>query len=102
MPDEVTLDLRENFVRDEVVVSVGGREVVRVQGVTTRTQIGLARSVTVPLGASPAALDVLVPALGVRGEARIPETRPLWIGVSLTPARDRLEFIIRTDAFGYV
>ena len=102
MPDGITLDLRENFVRDEVVISAGGREVAREQGVTTRTQIGLARSIPLPLGASSTRLEVFLPALGLRGKVDIPETRPLWVGVSLSQARDRVEFIVQTDPFGYV
>ena len=98
---EVQLDLQDGFVHDEVVVSVNGREIARLADVTTRTQISLARSVPLPTGPGAVRLVVAVPALGLAQEMELPPIRPLWIGVSLNNARNKLESRLQTERFGY-
>ena len=98
----VNLDLQDGFVRDEVVVSADGQEIARVSEVTTRTQLGLARSLRLPLGPGSVSLSVAVPRLGLVETTTLPDTRPLWIGASLNDARDQLDLRVQTQRFGYV
>ena len=43
----IAVDLQDGFINDTVSISVGGRELLREEGVSTRFQIGLAKSVKV-------------------------------------------------------
>ena len=88
---DVTFELQEGFDGDDVVVSATGMDSMRASGVTTRMQVGLARSMRLPLPAQPVRLHVEVPGLHLVQDIQLPATRPLWIGVSLSRARDRLE-----------
>jgi len=102
MAAEVTLDLREGFFADEVVASADGMDSVRAHDVTTRTQTGHARSLALPLPASAPRLRIELPALGLTQDIALPAERPLWVGVSLARARDRLEVQLQQQPFGYV
>lgn len=102
MGTEVTLELREGFFADEVVASADGMESVRVRDVTTRTQIGHARSLVLPLPASAQRLRVELPVLGLSQDVALAAERPLWVGVSLSRGRDRIEVQVQQQPFGYV
>jgi hypothetical protein len=98
---EVQLDLQDGFVRDEVIVSADGQEIARATEVTTRTQLGLARSLRLSLAPGSVSLSVAVPRLGLVETTILPDTRPLWIGASLNDARNRLDLRVQTQRFGY-
>lgn len=103
MAGEVTLDLREGFAGEEVVVSAQNMAALRLPGVSTRMQTGLARSL--PLADLPAGsttLHVALPALGLAQDVALPPQRPLWVGVSLSRARDALEVQVQEQPFGYL
>lgn len=102
MVAEVTLDLREGFFADEVVASADGMDSVHARDVTTRTQTGLARSLALPLPPTAQRLRVELPALGLAHDIVLPVDRPLWVGVSLSRARDHLEVQLQDRPFGYV
>ena len=57
---EITVDLQDGFKDDTVTVSAGGREVMREEGVTTRFQIGMARSLQVAVPEGEVTLEVEV------------------------------------------
>jgi hypothetical protein len=99
---EVKLDLQDGFAHDEVVISADGREIARLVDVTTRTQIGLARSFRLPIAGGAMRLTVAVTSLNLAQEIDLPESRPIWIGVSVSEGRDRLMFRVQTERFGYV
>jgi len=98
---EVGLDLQDGFSGDEVIVSADGQEIALVRDVTSRTQLSLARSLRLPLGPGAVRLTVAVRGLGLAQSVDLPGTRPLWVGASLTSARDRLEFRVQTHRFVY-
>lgn len=102
MEGEVRLELREGFHDDEVEVAAAGLETLRLSGVTTRLQTGLARSVPLALPPGATRLRVAVPGAGVAAEVELPATRPLWLGVSLSRERDALALEVRSTPFGYV
>jgi hypothetical protein len=98
---EITVDLQDGFMDDTVAVSCAGREVVREQGVTTRFQIGMARSLqaNVPEGARE--LQVEVPTKGERATVAIDPSKPVFVGVSLT-TEGQLEIRVQERPFGYM
>lgn len=98
--DTVTVDLREGFEHDEVILSAGDRVVARERELRTRTQIGLARSVELALSDSVSVLRVAVPSRGLERYVALPAVRPLWVGLSLTERG--LEVEVQEEAFGYV
>lgn len=98
----ITLDLQEGFANDTVEIAVDGQAIQQLTGITTRLQIGLARSLPLALPASAAQLRVALPALGLQQTFALPNARPLWIGVSLSPARDSLDVLVQQQAFGYL
>lgn len=100
MSGSITLDLREGFADDAVVLSAAGMTSVNLAGVTTKRQIGRARSVQLP--AIIETLTVELPRRAVSGRIELRPDRPLWVGVSLSRDGARLEVIQQTRPFGYV
>ena len=100
MSADVTLDLREGFEADALVLRAVGMADIVLDGVTTKLQIGRARSL--PLPGTIAMLDVELPRRGVTGHIELRPERPLWVGVSLSRDGRRLEVIQQAEPFGYV
>lgn len=92
--------LEEGFADDLVVVSVGGREVYRKDGVTTRMQIGRADSVEVPVDGGELEIAISLPRRGLeeRVTARLDDR--LYLGLSLEG--DAIVYRMAEDPFGYV
>lgn len=97
----VTLDLRDNFAGDEVVVFVDGREVARERGVATRPERGRARSLDLAPEGGARRLAVALPGLGLREELALPPARPLRLGASLNDARDALRLWVQEGMVGF-
>lgn len=98
--DSVNLDLQEGF-DDDVVLLHGGDDAPpwRLDGVSTRLQIGRARSQRLP-----GALQVLVvelPQRGLREEVVLLPGRPLWVGLSLSRDGGQLAVRQQHEPFGY-
>jgi hypothetical protein len=98
---EITVDLQDGFMDDTVAVSCGGREVVREQGVTTRFQIGMAKSLQVAVPEGAEVLEVEVPTKGERATVPIDPSKPVYVGVSLT-TEGQLDVTVQERPFGYM
>jgi hypothetical protein len=98
---EITLDLQDGFKDDTVAVSAGGREVVREQGITTRFQIGMAKSLRVSLPEGEVVLEIEVPTKGERATVAIDPSKPIFVGVSLT-TEGQLDVTVQERPFGYM
>jgi hypothetical protein len=98
----VKLDLQDGFIDDEVVVKLDGREIQRVTNVSTRSQIGLARSMDLVLPPTAVQLSIELPQMDLRTGVNVPAKRPLWIGASLNDTRDRLDVTVSERRFGYM
>lgn len=98
---ELTIDLQEGFFDDRVVVRAGGEELASAEDVTTRVQLGFARSLEVALAAGAREVEIEVPTRDLRAAIRLdPATHP-YLGVSIT--RDgRLETRLSATPFGYL
>ncbi len=95
------IDLQDGFRDDTVVVRVDGIVASRESGVTTRTSIGLARSLTLELDGAFVQLEIELPDREICESFKIDLARPTFIGVSLTLDGEltmRREF----RPFGYV
>ena len=97
---QLEVALQEGFYRDAVAVAVNGREVFRNDGVTTRMQLGLARSfcTEVPEGSAHVAVDL--PGRGIAGETDLEMTDALYVGVSVDQD-GRVHFKTSTKPFIY-
>jgi hypothetical protein len=98
---EITIDLQDGFKDDTVTVSAGGREVMREEGVTTRFQIGMARSLQVAVPAGEVTLEVEVSTTNARATVPIDTSKPVFVGVSLT-TEGELEIRVQERLFGYM
>jgi hypothetical protein len=98
---EITIDLQDGFKDDTVTVSAGGREVMREEGVTTRFQIGMARSLQVAVPAGEVTLEVEVSTKNARATVPIDTSKPVFVGVSLT-TEGELEIRVQERLFGYM
>ncbi len=96
----VTLDLREGFEGEEVVVRAAGTADLRLEGVRTRMQTSRARSLRLP--AAVEWIEVELPRRGVSARIDLGKARPWWVGVSLASDGRRLEVRQQGEAFGYV
>jgi hypothetical protein len=96
----VSLALEEGFEGDTVIVKVNGRQVFERNGVSTRTQIGLAESFDVPVDEHDAVVEVQVPTRGASGSITHPVGDRLHVGVSVQQG----DIVFRTSEgpFGYV
>jgi hypothetical protein len=94
------IDLREGFARDEVIISVDGREVFRNDAVSTRVQIGLAASVETSVGGR-ATVEVALPKRGLSQTIEVEVPAPRFLGLTIT--RDgRLTHELSDQPFRYL
>jgi hypothetical protein len=98
---EIPVDLQDGFKDDTVVISVGGRELIRDEAVSTRFQIGRAKSVALQVPEGRTMLTVEVPTRNLRATATIDTTKPQFVGISLT-TQGRLEVRVQDQPFGYL
>ncbi|UCE61053.1 MAG: hypothetical protein JSU63_04745 [Phycisphaerales bacterium] len=97
----LTIDLREGFHHDAVVIEVDGREVYRQEDVTTRLQIGLADRVECSTAGEQVKVRIVLP---VREKARAIELKgasPVFLGATLTED-GQIDFRHQSEPFGYV
>jgi hypothetical protein len=96
----VTVDLQEGFDKDRVVLRIAAQTVFDEPAVSTRRQLGLARTIALD-GAPGATLIVELPDKGLSERIELGSADPIFIGVNLE--RDgRLSHRISGEAFGYV
>ncbi|WP_156678046.1 hypothetical protein [Sphingomonas profundi] len=96
-----TLALQDGFKDDTVTISAGGRTHEHLEHVSTRTQIGLARELTVTVPAETKALTIALPDRGIAENVDVGHDDGLHFGASLDPA-GRLLVKRSTEPFGYV
>jgi hypothetical protein len=79
----LTLDLREGFQGDQVVVRVDGREVANEADVSTDYTVGLASRISTTVGSGRAVVEVLCPnkSLTVRREIEVEGDG--WVNIRL-------------------
>jgi hypothetical protein len=92
--------LGEGFDGDAVVVQVNGRRVFERDGVSTRTQIGLAESFEVAVDGEAATVDVQVPSRGAVSRIELPVADRLHLDISLE--EDDVVFRTSEEPFGYL
>lgn len=93
------LALQDGFDDDTVVVSLDGREVRRLEGLTTRHQISLARGVDLE-AQGPARVEVSVPARRLSRTEVLPLDAPTYVAISVRD--DALSWRIQHEPYGYV
>lgn len=86
MATTVHIDLQEGFTADAVVIRVNGQSILDEPRLTTRQQIGLARSLTAQAGdATNVRIEVELPARNARTAFDITPADGLYVAVSATP-----------------
>ncbi len=85
---ELTVDLQDGFEDEEVVISLNGTEVFRASNVSTRYQIGLARSVKLEAPGARTLLEVFLPRKGLSKSIELETTDPIYLGISVTARRE--------------
>ena len=79
----LTLDLREGFQNDPVVVRVDGREVANMPTLSTDYSIGLAKRISTPVGKGPTVVEIECPAKGLTIQKEIEVHGEGWLTVRL-------------------
>ena len=98
---EIPVDLQDGFKDDTVVISVEGRELLRDEAVSTRFQIGRAKSVKLQVPEGRSELTVEVPTRNLHGTATVDTTKPVFVGISLT-TQGKLQIRVQEQPFGYL
>jgi hypothetical protein len=98
---DVAIDLQDGFKDDTVVIRAAGRALLHDQAVSTRFQIGKAKSATLALPEGEVALEIEVPTRNQRTTVPIDTTKPTFVGISLTTAGE-LEVRVQEQPFGYM
>lgn len=100
MVAELTIALEEGFDDTHVVVAVNGVPQLDDLRVTSRPQIGLAKTITVDVTDGPVTVDVTLPDDGIseRIELAVPETTHLGVSKSDGTIAHR----VSDRPFGYV
>src|SRR6188508_1976768 len=88
--------LLEGFAHDTVVVRVDGTEVHRASEVSTRQQIGLARSIEVDVAREPVDVQVELPDKNLTGTARVARFDEQHVFANVTRA-GQLEVVATTQ-----
>ena len=78
----ITIDLRDGFDRDAVIIRVGGREVCRDHSVSTRRQVGLAKKITVEAGGM-TVVEIEVPSRNLSATIEVDATAPRHVGIDI-------------------
>jgi hypothetical protein len=96
----VRVALEEGFEDDTVIVEVNDRQVFEREGVSTRTQIGLATSFEVEVEEGEVVVAVRATSQGATGRIRHPVAGLLHVGVSVQGG----DIVFRTseEPFGYL
>lgn len=81
---QLHIDLQDGFEREHVVVLINGETVVDDSNVSTRTQIGVAKSIRHDVEAGPVNVEVLVKSRNVRWQRELQIAEPAYLGLSLT------------------
>jgi hypothetical protein len=81
------LVLEDGFDDDTVVVRADGRELLRLDGVTTRTQISHAGDAEIEVPEGLVTLEVEVPTQGVRDSVEVDAAATPVVGLSLREGR---------------
>ena len=89
----------DGFDHDSAVVKVDGREVSRLEGLTTRYQISLARAVDFE-AEGPARVEVSVPTRCLSRWEVVPLDAPTYVAVSIED--DGLSWRTQHEPYGYV
>ena len=84
---QLHLVLEDGFQDDTVVVRVEGRELIRWDGVTTRTQLSHAGDAEVEVPGGRVALEVEVPTKGVSDRVEVDAAQTPVVGLSLRDGR---------------
>jgi hypothetical protein len=79
------VSLEEGFANDTVTVMVNQKEVFHQTGITSRVQIGLAKSFEITIENSPAEVQIIIPEKRLRKKLTIDGPWPVYLGVSLLP-----------------
>lgn len=94
------VDLQEGFAGETVVLLLNGSEVYR-GAPKTRTQIGLAESLSFDLPPQRLTLEVIMPLSGVSASLDLNLFQDLYVGVTLSPD-GVLSLRSSLEPFGYV
>ena len=98
---EIAVDLQDGFINDTVSISAGGRELLREEGVSTRFQIGLAKSVRIEVPEGRTTLRIEVPTKGANTTVPIDTSQPVFLGISLTKEH-KLDVKVQSRPYGYL
>ena len=77
------IDLQDGFKDDVVIVFGGDEELLRLEAVTSRYQIGLARSETIELPAPMVTLEINVPTRRIAVELKLDTAKTGYLAVSI-------------------
>jgi len=80
---KLSIALEEGFLGDRVLIRVGGHLLAELEDLSTRVQIGLARTVEVELPDGERALSIELPDKGVSATVALDDNPPAYIGVSV-------------------
>lgn len=97
----IHIAFQEGFSRDEVVLRIEGREVIRKMGVTTRLQIGLALAFDLEVPDEPFEVEVGVPTRSTSAKFRLDPSGPRHVGISLTSSGEPTH-VVSAEPFGYL
>jgi hypothetical protein len=92
--------LQDGFSNDAVSIKVNGREVFRRDGVSTRTQIGLAAAHEMSVDEGSATVEVDLPDRRLSSATTIAVTGDVYLGVSVDG--QNLKFVQSSQLFGYL
>lgn len=83
MTHRINIALEEGFLGDHVRIEVDGRLLADLDGVSTRVQIGLARSVEAEIRDGERTLMVALPARHLAKDIPLGSEPPPYVGISL-------------------
>ena len=97
----LTIDFREGFYDDTVIVFDNEKEVIRKANVTSKTMTGFAGSASLQLESGKHNLRVLLQEKEVNIELTIEINSPLFLGLNYKPQKG-LEYQLQGEPFKYM
>ncbi len=99
---DLTLALREGFSKDQVQILVNGQGLIRLDHVSTRLQIGLAKELKLPLTQKRNTITIEIPTRASQASIEIDITKVCYLAVDVSSSGQEINFTPSDIPFRYM
>lgn len=98
---KITFNLQEGFKEDRVIIFNKDEKIYEADDVSTRTQIGLAKSFEQEIDGKNPVIKVDIPTRSITGKKKIESDTDIHVGISINE-RKEIDWKVSNDPFMYM